>query len=372
MRNVRRLVSVAALFALPAVLSGSTTRKVEFNPKASYIDVAARRVELARGSSDRVRLAVSQLADCESLPFVDAPIGPMRIPMHYLHGNHGPINPEEAKATALYGRFEKRVTAGMNRYVASGDHAQAQCAQDQIDAWAKAGALLDYVETEQRQSGFQTEWTLSATAISESVLLNDDKLDAAETARDIAWMNKVAHHLIEFPGEATHLNNHHYWRGLAAISTGVISDDASLVDFGARAYKDAIDQIDAHGAFPLEMARSERSLHYQAFALQPLIPIAQFAERQRIPLYEYKSATGRTIVDAINFLGAAVADPSLIKAYTPEPQLFEPDATDFFAAFEFYRHHFPERKLPPAILDGLKKPTFSTRIGGSTTVLAGR
>lgn len=372
MRNWMRLVLVAALVVSPAFLSARTAKKGEFNAKASYIDVAARRAELAHDTSPRVRLAVSQLADCESLPFVDAPAGPMRIPRHYLNGNHGPTNPAEAAATRTYNQFEHRVTAGMNRYVASGDHAQAQCAQDQIDAWAKSGALLDYVEKEQRQSGYQTEWTLSATAISESVLVNDGKLDAAETARDIAWMNKVAHHLIEFPGEGTHLNNHHYWRGLAAISTGVISEDASLVDFGVRAYKDAVDQIDARGAFPLEMARSERSLHYQAFALQPLIPIAEFAERQGIPLYAYRSATGHTLRDAIDFLGAAVADPSLIKAYTPEPQLFEPDAPDFFAAFEFYRHHFPERKLPPAILDGLKKPTFATRIGGSATVLAGK
>lgn len=356
---------------MPLAVSAAGTKKVVLNSKASLIDVAARRAELQH-PSPRVRQAIAQLADCKTMPFVEPPQGPMRIPMHYLHGSHGPINPAEAPATAVYGRFEHSVTAGMNRFVATGDHADAQCAQDQIDAWAKAGALLDYVEAEQHQSEYQTEWTLSSIAISESVLVNVPKLDPAETARDIAWMDKAAHHLIEWPGEEKHLNNHHYWRGLAAISTGVIAQDESLFNFGLKTYRDAVDQIDARGAFPLEMARSERSIHYQGFALQPLIPIAEFAERQSVPLYAYKSATGHTIADAINFLGALVADPSLVKVYTPEPQIFTPDSPEFFATFEFYRHSFPDRVLPAAIEQGLSKPAFATRLGGSTTVLAGK
>jgi poly(beta-D-mannuronate) lyase len=368
----KAIATVCVAFAVwPAAVLGGSSKKIVLNPKASYIDVAARGAELQDHPSERVSRAIASLASCEQLPVVEAPHGPMRIPMHYLHGNHGPTNPAEAGATRVYNSFGHRVAVGMNRFLATGDHAEAQCAQDQLDAWAKAGALLDYVEAEQHQSGYQTEWTLSAIAISESVLVNDDKLDATETARDIAWMNKVAHHLIEFPGEETHLNNHHYWRGLAAIATGVISRDASLFDFGLRAYRDAVDQIDARGAFPLEMARSERSIHYQDFALQPLLPIAEFAEQQGIPLYSYHSATGRTIADAVDFLGALVANPELVKAYTQEPQIFEADSPEFFATFEFYQHRFPEQKLPAAITQGLTRPTYFDWIGGSTTVLAG-
>lgn len=348
------------------------TWQASLNPNASLIDVAARRAELRDHPDERVRAAIAGLRSCRESPQAPAPQSPMHIPMHYLHGSHGPTNPAEAEATRAYYEFERRVTAGMNRYLATGDHADSQCAQDQIDAWAQAGALLDYDARRDSQSWFQVEWTLSSIAISESVLLNDPKLDPAETGRDIAWMNKVAHHLINVPGEERHLNNHHYWRGLAAIATGVISQDPSLFAFGVRAYKDAVDQIDARGAFPLEMARSERSIHYQDFALQPLVAIGAFAERQGVPLYQYKSASGKTIADAIDFLGAAVADPAIVKVYTQDRQLIEADSPDFFAPFEFYRHSFPQRALPAAILDGLKKPTFATRLGGSTTVLAGR
>jgi hypothetical protein len=133
-----------------------------------------------------------------------------------------------------------------------------------------------------------------------------------------------------------------------------------------------VNELDQRGAFPKEMARSERSIHYQSFALQPLIPIAEFAERQHVPLYSYASPTGHTIADAIDFLGKAVADPSIVKAYTPEEQMVDADAPDFFAAVEFFAHRYPERKLPASIADALKQPTFATRLGGSTTEIAGQ
>jgi hypothetical protein len=296
----------------------------------------------------------------------------MDIPHHYLSGSHGPTNPAEREATRVYSQFEKRVTMGMNQYLATGDHAEAACAQTQIDQWAQAKTLLNYDAQANSQSWYQVEWTLSAIAISESVLLNDSALDPAITARDVTWMNKVAHHLIGFPKTAQEKNNHHYWKGLAAIATGVISADDELFGFGVQAWFDGVNEIDQRGALPLEMARHELAIHYQAFAVEPLIEIAEFAERQHIPLTSYKSPTGKTIADAIDFLGAAVADPSIVKVYTPETQESRPTGPEFFASIEFYRRRFPNRPLPTAIQEGLTQPTIATRLGGSTTVLAGK
>ncbi len=368
-KPIRYACAVVTLVAATAV-HGQTPAKL--NPWASYVDVGARRSELKHSKDPRVRLALEQIKSCVALPVVAPPIGPMQIPQHYLSGGHGAINPAEAPVTAVYGRFETRVTAGMNQYLATGNHEEAACAQDQIDRWAVANTLLDYDPIADSQAWFQVEWTLSSVATSESVLLNDFKLDESVTSRDAAWINRVAHRMIGFPSESQHRNNHHDWRGLAAIAAGVVSNDPQLFNFGVAAYKNAVDQIDQRGAFPLEMARHERAVHYQAFALQPLIPLAAFAERQHVPLFNYKSPTGHTLADAIDFLGKAVADPSVIKAYTPDQQLIDSNSPDFFAAIEFYVHQFPHRKLPPAIQKGLSKPTYATRLGGSTTVLAGR
>jgi hypothetical protein len=359
-------------FLLATVLLASTAvAQTVSNPKASYIDVAARRAELQKATDPRTKLAISELKSCVKLPFVAPPHGRIIIPPHYLNGSHGPTNPAEAEATRIYYAFENRVTAGMNQWLVTGNTAEARCAQDQIDAWATAATLLDYDPKESSQAWFQVEWTLSSIATSESVLVNEPSLDQPKLTRDIQWLNKVAHRLVDFDKAGKGTNNHHYWRALAAGATGVVSSDNDLFSWAVGVYKQGIDELDSRGAFPQEMARHERAIHYQSFALQPLTPIASLAERQHVSLYSYTSPTGKSIRDAVNFLGAAVANPQIIKAYTPDEQATDFDAPDFYAFAEFYAYDTHPTDLPASIKQGLSNPTFATRIGGSTTVLAG-
>jgi poly(beta-D-mannuronate) lyase len=364
----RSLRLIAASLVL--VATSALAQKVS-NPKASYIDVQQRHAQLASTTDPRTKSAIASLNSCTALPVIQPPTGRMIIPPHYISGGHGPVNPAEAPATRPYNNFEHRVTAGMNQWLVTSSKEEAQCAQQQIDLWAQAGTLLDYDSKESSQAWFQVEWTLSSIAISESVLLNEPSLDQAVVKRDIQWMNKVAHRTVDFDKAGKQTNNHHYWRGLAAVSTGVISSDNDLFSWGVSVFKQGIDELDQRGALPQEMARHERAIHYQSFALQPLIPLAEFAERQHVPLYAYKSPTGHTVKDAVNFLGAALANPDIIKNYTPDTQMIDEKGGDFFSFAEFYSHHVSPADIPATILDGLKKPTFATRIGGSTTVIDG-
>jgi poly(beta-D-mannuronate) lyase len=337
------------------------------DPRASFIDVAARQAYIASTSSPLIRDAIKHAPSCVATSTIPAPAGHFTIPSHYFNGSHGPTNPAEAAATRVYNAFEKRITAGMNQYVATGSHAEAACALAQLDAWAQAKALLDYDAKESSQAWFQVEWTVSSAGTTMSVLVNDPALDAAQQKRVIQWLDAVAHKSIGFekPGEG---NNHHYWRALEAISVGVIASDNDLFSHGVNVYKEAINQLDDNGAFPLEMARHERATHYQAFALQPLVLIAEFAERQGIDLYAYQ-AHKHTLRDAIVFLGRAIDDPKLVKPYTTDEQMADYGGSDY-APFAFYVARFGPDGIPSPILNGLKKPTEATRIGGNTTILA--
>lgn len=357
----------AALISFSTLTQAATVS----NPKASYIDVQQRHKQLTETKDPRTTQAITSLKFCTKLPPVPPPTGRMIIPPHYISGGHGPINPAEALATRPYNDFERRVTAGMNQWLITASKDEAQCAQQQIDAWAQAGALLEYDPKESSQAWYQVEWTLSAIAISESVLVNEPSLDPAQVKRDIQWMNKVAHRTVDFDKAGKQTNNHHYWRGLAAAATGVISSDNNLFDWGVGVYKQAINELDQRGALPQEMARHERAIHYQSFALQPLVSLAQFAEQQHVPLYQYRSPTGRTVIDAANFLGEALANPQIIKTYTPDEQLVDDLGADFFSFAEFYSHHVDPANIPASILKGLSRPSFATRIGGSTTVIDG-
>jgi poly(beta-D-mannuronate) lyase len=373
METVHRMSNKVSVLCVATTLTLFTVAQAQqvSNPKASYIDVQQRHIQLAHNKDPRTAHAIASLDSCTKLPIVQPPTGRMIIPPHYLNGSHGPTNPAEAEATKVYYSFEHRVTAGMNQWLVTFNENEARCAQQQIDSWAQAGALLDYDPKESSQAWYQVEWTLSSVAISESVLINEHSLDATQIKRDVQWINKVAHRTVDFDKAGKQTNNHHYWRGLAAVAAGVISSDNDLFSWGISVYKQGIDELDQRGALPQEMARHERAIHYQSFALQPLAPLASFAERQHVPLYQYRSPTGRTIHDAVNFFGDALADPEIIKSYTPDAQMLDDKGTDFFAFAEFYSHYTDPAHIPTSILQGLEEPTFATRIGGNTTVIDG-
>ena len=359
-----RLFAVALLCALP--LSAQHVR----DPHASVIDVPARQSLLAQTKSPLLLAAIKSLHSCVTTPAIPAPTGRILIPHHYLNGSSGPTNPAEREATRVYGAFEERVSAGMNQYVATGNHAESACALAQLDAWAKANALLDYDREESSQAWYQVEWTLSSVGTANSVLVTDATLDPAQQARVTAWLDKAAHKNVNFEKPNDTFNNHHYWRALAAISIGVTANDDKLLHFAIDAYKGAIADIDNVGAFPKEMARHENAIHYQGFALQPLVVVAQFASRQGIDLYAYK-ANNHTLRDAIVFFAHAVADPTLVKPYTTDEQKLGFGGGDF-APYLFYIDHFPTDTLASNITTALQHPVSDTRIGGNITILAAK
>jgi poly(beta-D-mannuronate) lyase len=362
--------ALVAYFATAMFLVSVLSAQTIIDPHASLIDVPARQAALRSTTDPHLREAIGALRSCAAMPLVPAPTGPIEIPHHYLKGSFGPINPAEAVATRAYSAYERRITSGMNEFVATGSHAEAECALEQMDAWAKGGALLNYDPKTFSQSWYQAEWTLTSSGVTMSVLVNDAALDPVEVKRVTAWLNTGAHRLISFekPGELG--NNHHYFRALAAISIGVVSNDNTLFQFGVETYHQAISEIDTLGAFPREMARHDRAIHYQAFALQPLIPIAAFAERQHVDLYGY-TEHGRTLRNAIVFFGRAVEDPSLVKTYTDDQQIVDFNGSDY-APFQFYVARFGIDGLPASVVNGVRENTVATRIGGNTTVLAGK
>ncbi len=368
LKSPQRKVPGTVLLAL-AFLPPALGQHV-LNPRASVVDVPSLQATLRFTTDPLLRAAIQSLRSCVRTPFVDAPIGRMNIPHHYLSGSNGPINPAEAAATHTYALFESRITAGMNQYLAAGSHTESACALAQLDAWAQAGALLDYDREESSQAWYQVEWTLSSAGITDSVLVNDSTLDPVQKKRVAAWLDTAAHKDISFEKSGDTNNNHHYWRALAATAIGVTAADDELFDFGVKTYKEAISEIDTNGAFPKEMARHENAIHYQGFALQPLILIAQFATRQGIDLYSYQ-VQSHTLRDAIVFFGRAVDDPGLIKPYTTDTQSAHFSSNDF-AAFALYTARFGNTGLPPAIANALKTPTEETRIGGNTTIMAAK
>jgi poly(beta-D-mannuronate) lyase len=295
------------------------------------------------------------------------PPGVMIIPHHYLTGSNGPINPEEAAATAPYRRLDDVVTFGAGRYVADGDPAQAVCVANLLSKWAAARALLDYTFQESSQAWYQVEWTLSSISLAWSVVRNDPAISPAQRAQIEQWMHAVTEYMLSqdpHPGERE--NNHAYWRALCATSVGILTSDNELYRRGLAQYARAIGQMNPDGSLPFEMARHENALHYQSFALAPLVMIAELARRQGVDLYSLR-VNGHSIDDAVDFLVRASSDPTLVKKYASEPQTFSLFSAEKPPAWlEFWAARHPGKIWTEL----LTTPLVDPNIGGDTTLYA--
>jgi len=238
LKSRRRICSLPC-FALAlsfAVVNASHAQHVSA-PHASVVDVVARQTTLQSTTDSRLREAIKKL---HSLRWDFAGSSAGRAHRHsssLFERLAWPRQSAEGAATKAYGQFEERIVAGMNQYLATGSQTEAACALDQLDAWAKAKALLDYDAKESTQAWFQVGWTLCSAGITDSVLVNDAALDAAEQRRVTMWLDSAAHKLVSFekPGEPG--NNLHYWRALAATAIGVTASDDSLFALASRRIK---------------------------------------------------------------------------------------------------------------------------------------
>jgi poly(beta-D-mannuronate) lyase len=213
------------------------------------------------------------------------------------------------------------------------------------------------------------EWTLSSVSLAWSVVETDPAIPTAQRTTILKWMHKVTEYMFEqdpHPDDTGRENNHAYWRALCATSVGILTSDEKLYRRGLAQYVRAIGQMNADGSLPLEMARHENALHYQSFALTPLVMIAELASRQGIDLYSLR-VNGHTIGDAVDFLVRASADLRLMKQYASEPQTFSlfsdkkpPAWTEFWAA----------RHAGKPWTDIITKPLVDSTIGGNATIYA--
>lgn len=343
-------------------------------PRASFVDVPAL-TEALRSAARHAQISppLPPRTDCASAAPVMAPSAPMQIPSRYLSGAHGAVNPAYGPSVELYRNFEDTAARLANLYVAYADASYAHCLVNHLHRWAHADALTDYATSTAKgasnQAWFQVGWTASAAALALSQVVHEPALDASRLNSVITWLHRVSRQQIAYSGgEFTCCNNHAWWRGLHATMVGVLANDPALYRWGLGRYALAIEQLAADGRWPLEMARHELALHYQNFALLPLVMIAEIAGRQGLNLYAYKR-DGRDLHSAVNFLARTWANPASWPALGLPPQdlrAFAPGRGDQTWG-AFYRARFGRDPL-----NLLGSPAFNPRTGGDSALLAYR
>ncbi len=363
---------LALLFGVPSTVSYALAPSAKLHvvkPRASFLDVAQRRTQLQNPSTPRLLAAIQNTRACTTDAPVDPPIGKIEIPRRYVSGGHGEVDPRESALSQPYYRIQRLAADGANRYLIGGDHHESACVLDAIERWAAAGTLHNYDAEHDSQAWDQVGWTVASLSLSVSVIEEDETLNDTELRHVIVWLHHVTEKLIAQRKKSGELraneNNLSYWRGLAATSVGILSSDDEMFAWGALQYQRAIGQLDKDGSWPLEMERKELALHYQSFALEPLVMIAELARRQDIDLYSI-SVHGRSLGDAVTFLSKAIKDPRLAEKHSGSSQKIDLEADDFFSWLEFWNARFG----PSGLEIYLNHPWFASRLSGSTTLYA--
>jgi poly(beta-D-mannuronate) lyase len=209
---------------------------------------------------------------------------------YYTDAKHSEMSPglqaQNRESTALGRRFLAEVSRGADRFHGQGDRAAAECALDGLAAWAKGGALLGRMVGPSRgqQAEYERKWLLAGLALA-YLKLKPATSDAQRAAIE-PWLRHVADAMWVFWEDATghpsrrKRNNHYTWAGLALAATALAQGDSVRWARAHRVFTDTLNEIDARGRLPMEMARGPRALHYHAFTAGPLVVMAALSKSQ--------------------------------------------------------------------------------------------
>jgi poly(beta-D-mannuronate) lyase len=216
-------------------------------------------------------------------------------------------------------------TSAADAWLSKGSRAAAACVYSLLASAAKADAWADKMPN--NNSIYMQNWLLSGTAIAYLKVRNSGAGTAEQDAQIQKWFGLLAVQVREYfdngrkhPGSDA-WNNHMYWAGLSVAAEGIATSDAEAFLWGLATYEMGVHAIKPDGSLDAEMGRGQRALHYQLYALGPLIMLAELGESNGIDLY---AARDGAIHKLVEFDVAAMKDPSLIAKRTGEEQKIAP------------------------------------------------
>ncbi len=232
------------------------------------------------------------------------------------------------------------------------------CALHWIETWAKGDAWLGTMET--KQAEYQRKWDLAGVALAYIKLRRF--AEPAQRAIIEPWLMRFADTARAFFDDRDRKrNNHWYWLGLAVGAVAIATDAPKYWDMARGIMQDAAQDIALDGTLLAEVERKGRALHYHAFAVTPLVLLAELAASRGEDWYDFgHSALHRLAAITI----AGLANPALFEKLTDTEQ---DEATRPGSGWYYlYKARFPDRAK--VALDDI--PEGHRWLGGNVLVLS--
>jgi poly(beta-D-mannuronate) lyase len=239
----------------------------------------------------------------------------------------------------------------------AGDNDSAVCAGHWLAVWAKAGAMLGHMSSQ--QATIDRKWRTAGMAV--GYLKIRKAIDPAERAAIDVWMNDLADHVVADQGWPAKRNNQVYWAGFAAGAVGTATGATRHLDYSRRVYDAGMGDIRPDGTLAMELARHQKALEYTNYALAPLIMAAELAALRGEDWYGHQDGAIHRLAARVL---AALRDPKGFAVLAGEPSVEVPKG-GLLGWLAFYRRRFPDR------VDGAPAGPFHYPwLGGDLTLTA--
>jgi poly(beta-D-mannuronate) lyase len=146
----------------------------------------------------------------------------------------------------------------------------SKCAVDNLNAWAKAGALTE------RPNDFEGERQLVRYVFALNIITG--KLADHHSGIDqnvVIWLQRVTTESTESFGrrlpQRKKADNLYVWSGAAAAAYLLLVRDSAIDRHQRNVWREAIDAIEPDGRIALELARKEHALNYHTYYLSALL-----------------------------------------------------------------------------------------------------
>lgn len=265
---------------------------------------------IGRGTAAAILIATLQLpAAAQSCPEPPAPVVDLNLPRFYADDEGSKVDPELAKEHKLavepLNTFLRQVVADADKAARRSDPQIAACPLMWLDVWARGNAFLGSMAT--KQGEYERKWDLGGIAL--AYLKLRPHANAAQRQSIERWLERFAEKAKAFQLDpARKRNNHLYWLGLGLAATAMATDNGTYWEEARRIMQEAAGHISANGSLPLELQRGSRALHYHAFAVTPLVAMAEMAARRGEDWYAF---SGGALHRLVSLTAAGLGDPQI-------------------------------------------------------------
>ncbi len=254
----------------------------------------------------------------------------------------------EPKQKALHDAAVEPLAAFLREVTADADKAHrrskpvekqeaAGCALGWIATWAAGDAWLGRMA--QAQAEYQRKWDLAGVALA---YLKVKPFATPDQRRLIEpWLMRFADASRAFFDDPKHKrNNHWYWLGLAIGATALATDSDKHWQIARGIMTNAARDIAADGTLPMEIERGGRAIHYHAFAVMPLVVLAELGRARGEDWYALNDGALHRLVDVTI---AGFADPTIFDRLAGVPQQRPVDKSAGAGWLQLYTVHHAAR-----------------------------